>query len=63
MQVLRLVARGKTNREIASALFISERTVERHLSNIFNKLDLTSRSAATASTNSTGTWRQRSAGL
>jgi DNA-binding CsgD family transcriptional regulator len=48
MQVLRLVARGKTNREIASALFISERTVERHLSNIFNKLDLTSRSAATA---------------
>jgi DNA-binding CsgD family transcriptional regulator len=48
MQVLRLVARGKTNREIASALFISDRTVERHLSNIFNKLDLTSRSAATA---------------
>ena len=48
MQVLRLVARGKTNREIASTLFISERTVERHLSNIFNKLDLTSRSAATA---------------
>lgn len=48
MQVLRLVARGNTNREIASALFISERTVERHLSNIFNKLDLTSRSAATA---------------
>jgi DNA-binding CsgD family transcriptional regulator len=47
-QVLQLVARGKTNREIASALFISERTVERHLSNIFNKLDLTSRSAATA---------------
>lgn len=48
MQVLRLVARGKTNREIASALFISERTVERHLSNIFNKLDLPSRAAATA---------------
>jgi DNA-binding CsgD family transcriptional regulator len=48
IQVLRLVAAGKTNREIASALFISERTAERHLSNIFNKLDLTSRSAATA---------------
>ena len=48
IQVLRLVAAGKTNRQIASALFISERTVERHLSNIFNKLDLTSRSAATA---------------
>ena len=48
IQVLRLVAAGKTNRQIGSALFISERTVERHLSNIFNKLDLTSRSAATA---------------
>jgi DNA-binding NarL/FixJ family response regulator len=48
MQVLRLVARGKTNREIASTLFISDRTVERHVSNIFNKLDLPSRSAATA---------------
>jgi DNA-binding CsgD family transcriptional regulator len=48
IQVLRLVAAGKTNRQIASTLFISERTVERHLSNIFNKLDLPSRSAATA---------------
>ena len=48
IQVLRLVAAGNTNRQIAAALFISERTVERHLSNIFNKLDLTSRSAATA---------------
>jgi DNA-binding NarL/FixJ family response regulator len=48
LQVLQLVARGKTNREIASALFISDRTVERHVSNIFNKLDLPSRSAATA---------------
>lgn len=48
IQVLRLVAAGKTNRRIASELFISERTVERHLSNIFNKLDVPSRSAATA---------------
>jgi DNA-binding CsgD family transcriptional regulator len=48
IQVLRLVAAGKTNRHIASQLFISERTVERHLSNIFNKLDLSSRAAATA---------------
>jgi DNA-binding NarL/FixJ family response regulator len=48
IQVLRLVAAGKTNRHIASQLFISERTVERHLSNIFNKLDLPSRAAATA---------------
>jgi DNA-binding NarL/FixJ family response regulator len=48
IQVLRLVAAGKTNRQIATDLFISERTVERHLSNIFNKLDLPSRAAATA---------------
>jgi DNA-binding CsgD family transcriptional regulator len=48
IQVLRLVAAGKTNRQIASVLSISERTVERHLSNIFNKLDLPSRAAATA---------------
>ena len=48
MQVLRLVAAGRKNRQIAGELFISERTVERHLSNIFNKLDLPSRAAATA---------------
>jgi DNA-binding NarL/FixJ family response regulator len=48
IQVLRLVAAGKTNRQIAAELFISERTVERHLSNIFNKLDVPSRAAATA---------------
>jgi DNA-binding CsgD family transcriptional regulator/tetratricopeptide (TPR) repeat protein len=47
-QVLRLVAAGKSNRQIASELFISERTVERHVSNIFIKLDVSSRSAATA---------------
>ncbi|CAN5495522.1 hypothetical protein BH23BAC1_BH23BAC1_47090 [soil metagenome] len=45
-QVLRLVAAGDTNKSIASKLFISERTVERHMSNIFNKLDVTSRTAA-----------------
>lgn len=48
VRVLRHVAAGKTNRQIAADLFISERTVERHLSNIFNKLDLSSRAAATA---------------
>jgi DNA-binding CsgD family transcriptional regulator/tetratricopeptide (TPR) repeat protein len=48
IEVLRLVAAGKANRQIAEALGISERTVERHLSNIFNKLDLPSRAAATA---------------
>jgi len=47
-QVLRLVATGKTNRAIAAELFISERTVERHVSNIFIKLDVSSRAAATA---------------
>ena len=40
LQVLRLVAAGKTNRAIGAELFISERTVERHLSNIFTKLDV-----------------------
>ena len=48
VQVLRLVATGKTNRAIADELFISERTVERHVSNIFIKLDVSSRAAATA---------------
>jgi DNA-binding NarL/FixJ family response regulator len=48
VQVLRLIATGKTNRAIAAELFISERTVERHVSNIFVKLDLSSRAAATA---------------
>ncbi len=48
LQVLRLIATSKTNKAIASELFISERTVDRHVSNIFMKLDVTSRSAATA---------------
>ena len=48
VQVLRLVAEGRTNRAIADALGISEKTVARHMSNIFTKLDLSSRAAATA---------------
>jgi len=48
LQVLRMVAAGKTNRAIASELFLSEKTVDRHVSNIFGKLDVPSRSAATA---------------
>ncbi|MEP6493232.1 MAG: LuxR C-terminal-related transcriptional regulator [bacterium] len=48
VEVLRLVATGKTNRVIAESLGISEKTVARHLSNIFLKLNLSSRAAATA---------------
>ncbi len=48
LQVIELIAKGKTNREIALELSISERTVDRHVSNILVKLDLPSRSAATA---------------
>jgi DNA-binding NarL/FixJ family response regulator len=48
IEVLRLIAAGKTNRAIAEELGISEKTVARHVSNIFTKLDLSSRAAATA---------------
>lgn len=48
IEVLRLVASGMTNRRIGGKLNISEKTVARHLSNIFTKLDLDSRAAATA---------------
>ena len=48
LEVLRAVAAGKTNRTIARELFLSEKTVARHLSNIFTKLGVASRSAATA---------------
>jgi DNA-binding NarL/FixJ family response regulator len=48
VQVLRLVAAGKPNREIAGALHLSEHTVARHMQNILAKLGVSSRAAATS---------------
>ena len=48
MEVLRHLASGETNKEIGARLFISERTVERHVSNLLNKLGVSSRAGATA---------------
>ena len=48
VEVLRLVATGKTNPQIATTLFISEKTVGRHLSNIFTKINVSTRTAAAA---------------
>jgi DNA-binding NarL/FixJ family response regulator len=48
VEVLRLVATGRTNRAIAAELVLSQRTVDRHMSNIFTKLGVPSRAAATA---------------
>jgi len=48
LEVLRLVASGKTNKSIAKQLYLSEKTVDRHVSNIFAKANVASRAAATA---------------
>jgi DNA-binding CsgD family transcriptional regulator/tetratricopeptide (TPR) repeat protein len=48
VEVLRVMAGGKTNRQVAAELHVSERTVDRHLSNIYTKLGVTSRVAAAA---------------
>jgi DNA-binding CsgD family transcriptional regulator len=48
LEVLRLVASGKTNRQIATQLVVSEHTVARHVQNIFGKLGVSSRTAASA---------------
>src|SRR5690606_34005394 len=49
LEVLRILAAGATNRSIGEQLAISERTVDRHVSNIFDKLGVTSRTEAAAS--------------
>ncbi len=48
LQVLRLISTGRTNKEIAEELCLSERTIDRHVTNILTKLDVRSRTAATA---------------
>ena len=47
VEVLRLVATGLTNAEVAKKLFISSRTVNRHLNSVYQKLGVSSRAAAT----------------
>jgi DNA-binding CsgD family transcriptional regulator/tetratricopeptide (TPR) repeat protein len=47
-EVLRLVASGMSNRDIAAALFLSEKTIENHLTSIYSKLNVENRAAATA---------------
>jgi DNA-binding CsgD family transcriptional regulator len=48
IEVLQMLVAGQTSREIAASLFISPRTVERHVTNIYNKIGVNSRAAATA---------------
>ncbi|MCG5220152.1 response regulator transcription factor [Streptosporangium sp. KLBMP 9127] len=48
LEVLRLVAKGQSNRDIAAELFISAKTVSVHVSNILGKLRVSSRTEATA---------------
>jgi DNA-binding NarL/FixJ family response regulator len=48
LEVLRLLASGRTNKAIAKQLFLSEKTIDRHVSNIFTKINVASRAAATA---------------
>lgn len=57
MEVLELVARGRSNAEIGATLFVSETTVKSHLSHIFSKLNVTSRTAAVSAARHLGALR------
>jgi DNA-binding NarL/FixJ family response regulator len=46
VEVLRLIARGRSNKEVASSLFISPKTVGRHVENLYAKIGVSSRAAA-----------------
>ena len=48
LEVLRLLASGKTNKDIGKELYLSERTIDRHVSNVFTKIGVGTRAAATA---------------
>ena len=54
IEILKLIAGGLSNREIAFSLSISESTVENHIHNIYGKLDITKRSQAVALAYQTG---------
>ncbi|MGH3529147.1 MAG: response regulator transcription factor, partial [Pseudonocardiaceae bacterium] len=54
LQVLQLVANGRTNAEIAKAFFLSEATIKTHLRRIFAKLEVTDRASAVATAIATG---------
>jgi DNA-binding NarL/FixJ family response regulator len=60
-EILAAIAEGLSNREVAGRLVISEKTVARHLANVFTKLDVSSRTAAAAWAYQHGLARHRSA--
>jgi DNA-binding CsgD family transcriptional regulator len=53
-EVLQLIAQGRTNREIAQSLFVTEHTVKYHVTSLFNRLDVTSRAEAVARASALG---------
>lgn len=57
IEVLRLVAAGRSNSEVAAELFVSETTVKSHLAHIYSKLDVTSRTAAVSAARQRGILR------